>query len=132
MEFKPDGGLMKSFIELLNIGVQYIGFIIVALLGGTVNYIGQVKDKKRVFSVIELIGEWFLSGFSALMIALLCEEYGISWNLTVVACGIAGHMGGKVMFILEIAITRYFTKKFPSVFEQPCDRRKDDEGGNNP
>lgn len=128
MEFKPDGGLMKSLIDLLNASMQYIGFVVVALLGGTANYIGQIKNKKRIFSIVELVGEWFISGFSALMIALLCEEYNYSWHLTVVACGIAGHMGGRLTFILEAAAARYMRKKFPALFnDSDFNRRKDDE-----
>jgi len=43
----------------------YIWFVGLACIGGTANYIGKVKkNKEKAFSIVELLGEWVLSGFA--------------------------------------------------------------------
>ncbi len=117
MQLEPDGSLMKAFMEFLHIAIQYSGLVLVAILGSTANYISQIRNRHKMFSIVELIGEWFISGFSALMVALVCEEFGVSWTMTVVMCGIAGHMGGRTMFILESALSKYLKRRYPNVFK---------------
>lgn len=80
----------------------YIWFICLACLGGSANYINKVRsNKEKTFSVVELLGEWVLSGFTGLITAYVCVDQGFSFELTAAACGIAGHMGGRGVYIVE-------------------------------
>lgn len=109
IEYKPDGVSMKTVLDFVAGSVQYIGFVIIAVLGGTANYIGRVKrgDIKR-FSFAELLGEWLISGFTALLTAYACVEYSVSWHITAFLCGITGHMGGRAIFMFEVIVLRRF------------------------
>lgn len=115
MELKPPdtGGLMKPLLELAQMGMQYLGFIIMAIIGGTARYIGQINSKAKVFSFVEFIGELFISAFAGILVALACESYEISWHWTIIAVAISGHMGGRLIFIVEIVALKYLRKRFP-------------------
>ena len=82
--------------------------MILALWGGTVNYITRIKrGVVGKFSAIELLGEWCISGFSGLLVWLLCQNFGIPEYLTAAMVGVAGHAGGRTVFILERYLNRY-------------------------
>ena len=96
--------------KLLESGWGYIWFILLALWGGTVNYLSRIKQGKvEVFSFAELVGEWAISGFAGLLTAYICIETQMSWHMTAFFTGIAGHLGGRAIFIFE----SYFKSKIP-------------------
>ncbi len=92
--------------QLLDSGLGYIWFVILAAWGGTVNYINRRKSDKSPFSIVELIGEWVISGFSGLITAFICQEMDISFMYTAAAAGVAGHMGGRGIYLLEQLIQK--------------------------
>lgn len=94
---------MTDFVrEVFDVVSGYAWFVMLACVGGTANYISKVrKDHKKAFSIVELLGEWVLSGFTGLITAYVCVDQGFSFELTAAASGIAGHMGGRGVFILE-------------------------------
>jgi hypothetical protein len=97
----PDGnggGIIKIMVDA---GLGYLWFIFLAIWGGTVNYINRVRRSKSPFSLIELFGEWTVSGFSGLITAYFCAEMGMTFYMTAAMAGIAGHMGGRAIFIME-------------------------------
>lgn len=80
----------------------YIWFSVLAVLGGTANYISKVRaNRQKAFSVVELIGEWVVSAFTGLMTAYMCVSAGMSFELTCCAAGVAGHAGGRGIYLLE-------------------------------
>ena len=87
--------------QLMDAGLGYIWFIFLAVWGGTVNYITRKKSDKAPFSIVELIGEWVISGFSGLLTAFICQEMGIAFMYTAAAAGVAGHMGGRGIYMIE-------------------------------
>lgn len=96
--------------KLLESGWGYIWFILLALWGGTVNYLSRIKQGKvEVFSFAELVGEWAISGFAGLLTTYICIEMELSWHMTAFFTGIAGHLGGRAIFIFE----SYFKDKLP-------------------
>ena len=106
------GDFMKPLVEVLEGSISYVWFIVIAILGGTANYMGRVKrGEVRKFSTAELLGEWLVSGFAALLTAYLCVEFKFSWEITAFLCGISGHMGGRAIFALEIMVLRKFNLK---------------------
>lgn len=87
--------------QLLDAGLGYVWFIFLAAWGGTVNYITRRKSEKSPFSIVELVGEWVISGFSGLLTAFICQEMGIAFMYTAAAAGVAGHMGGRGIYMIE-------------------------------
>ena len=73
----------------------------VAVMGGFVNYLGTIRDEKHRFKIIDLIAELCTSGFTGFLVALAAAEAGMGWNMTAVAVGMAGHAGGRGLFILR-------------------------------
>ncbi|MGY8835120.1 MAG: phage holin family protein [Enterobacterales bacterium] len=92
------GPILKHLIDL---GLGYVWFVLLAIWGGTVNYLTRRKKDKLPFSVVELIGEWAISGFAGIITVLICQEMGLSATITAATAGIAGHMGGRSIFMLE-------------------------------
>ena len=99
----PDGqGGSGFFKALIDGGLGYAWFALLAIWGGTVNYISRVRRNKNVkFSFVELIGEWTISAFAGIMTALICQEMGFSLMLTSALAGISGHMGGRAIYMME-------------------------------
>ena len=99
----PDGqGGSGFFKALIDGGLGYAWFALLAIWGGTVNYIFRVSRNKNVrFSFVELIGEWTISAFAGIMTALICQEMGLSLILTSALAGISGHMGGRAIYMME-------------------------------
>lgn len=91
------GWLAKIWVETQG----YIVFIALAMWGGTVNYINSKHKDGGKFSWVELVGEWAISGFAGLLIALIGIEMGWSVYITCFMSGVAGHMGGRALFIFE-------------------------------
>ena len=98
-----------SFKELIIEGWNYFWFLVIAIMGGTANYINRLKQKNLPFSFVELMGEWFISGFAGIVTMNICLDWGVSIHFTAAATGIAGHMGGRGIFLLE----SYVASKFP-------------------
>jgi len=99
----PDGqGGSGFFKALIDGGLGYAWFALLAIWGGTVNYIARVRRNENVrFSFVELIGEWTISAFAGIMTALICQEMGMSMLLTSAFAGIGGHMGGRAIYVIE-------------------------------
>jgi hypothetical protein len=71
-------------------------------MGGVANYIRKVKaGKADKFSVMEVIGEIFTSGFTGLITFWFCEAAHIDPLLTAVFVGVAGHMGSRAIALFE-------------------------------
>ena len=105
-----EGG--TGFLEMImnsTLG-SYVIFIILAIWGGTVNYVSKHKPTpansqgEHKFKVAELLGEWFISGFAGLLVALICIELKLSLEVTAACAGVAGHMGGRMLFVLELFV----------------------------
>lgn len=97
----PDGNGGHFIKHLVESGLGYAWFILLALWGGTASYINRIRNSKVRFSFVELVGELTISGFAGLMTALVCNYMGFDLYLTAALAGISGHMGGRSIFILE-------------------------------
>lgn len=106
---------LASFMEkVFNSGFGYVWFILLAIWGGTVNYISRLKDKSsEKFSFVELIGEWTISGFAGLLTAYVCIELELTWHMTAFFTGVAGHLGGRAIFLFEL----FVKSKFQNIFK---------------
>jgi hypothetical protein len=92
----------SNFIKLiLESGLGWFWFVFLAIWGGTVNYISRIKKNGMKFSIVELVGEWTISGFSGLITGFICMHYNVPIYMTFVSVAIAGHAGGKTIHALE-------------------------------
>lgn len=123
----PDGQGGSNIIKMLvDAGLGYLWFIFLAIWGGTVSYINRVRKAETPFSLVELFGEWAISGFAGLITAYLCAEMGMSFYMTAALTGISGHMGGRAIFIME----KWFQHRLywkPENGQAPFSTAKDDE-----
>ncbi len=94
--------------QLVEAGYGYFWFVFLAMWGGTANYISRVKKEGMKFSIIELIGEWSISGFAGIITALICQEMQVSTLMTAALVGISGHAGGRAIVVFE----QLFRSKF--------------------
>ena len=98
----------KSWITELLEGRGFIWLVILAVWGGTANYINRLKTSKESFKLVELLGEWTVSGFAGMLTAYICIEIGTSWQLMCFMSGISGHMGGRAIYMLETKFKDFF------------------------
>jgi hypothetical protein len=83
--------------------LTYAWVLIIASWGGVANYLHKVKNGNvHAFSVVELVGELVISGFSGLMTFYMCESFNaIPGPMTPVLVGMGGHMGSRTIFLIE-------------------------------
>lgn len=93
--------VMPKLIENFRDILSWFWLIVVAIWGGTANYISRIRKSKIPFSIIELLGEWTISGFAGYVTALACLYVEIPFELTLAIAGIAGHMGGRAIGLAE-------------------------------
>ena len=48
-------------------GLGFLWFAIIAVWGGTANYIARIKQSKANFNLFELVGEWTISAFAGIV-----------------------------------------------------------------
>lgn len=102
-----DGSNLK---ELIEIAWTYFWFLMIAIFGGTASYLSRVKKKGLPFSVVELVGEWVVAGFAGLMTLHLCLDAGFNVHLTAFFTGMAGHMGGRIIYLFENLVVNRLPK----------------------
>lgn len=72
--------------------------------GGAVNLWAKIKSRHpRAFSIFEVIGELFTSGFVGAGSFMAAYALGASEGISAGAAGIAGHMSTRLLFALERA-----------------------------
>ena len=95
-----------EFIKWLDglFGVSSFGLLWLSLLaiwGGTANYLARIKSSSVPFSALELVGEWTISAFAGVITAYVCYELGFCVFIPAAMSGIAGHMGGRGIALME-------------------------------
>lgn len=81
-----------------------------AAWGGAVSFLRKRRSGvARPFNFAELIGEIMTSAFAGVVTFWLCEWSGINPLLTAAMVGVAGHMGGRAIFLIEKWAERRFS-----------------------
>ncbi|AUY11154.1 hypothetical protein C3F36_17850 [Aeromonas sp. ASNIH2] len=94
-------------MRLAGPGGGFAWMFILAIWGGTVSYLSRLKQNRELaFSFAEWIGEMAISGFAGLLMAYVAMELQASWYVAAVSAGIGGHMGGRALFLMELALRR--------------------------
>lgn len=91
----------KVFSFLNSVGLGWLWLLCLAVWGGTASYIARVRKMRLSFSFVELVGEWTISGFAGVITGYVCYSAGFSDYATMAFAGIAGHMGGGAIALLE-------------------------------
>lgn len=107
----PDGSGGQTVGWISNLWA-WVVLMVLAVWGGTANYVSRLKRSKQAFSVVELVGEWVISGFAGFMAALACIELGYSFAIAAAAAGVAGHMGGRSIYLLEQVALKWWERKY--------------------
>ena len=82
--------------------LTYIWVLALSIWGGVVNNIRKIKNGTlKRFSLAELVGDVFISGFIGVMTFYLCEYAAFNSLLTAFLVGITSHMGTKGLSVLE-------------------------------
>lgn len=103
---------MEKITTLLGAtGLGFIWFFLIAMWGGTASYVSRLRKSKAPFSIMELIGEWAVSAFAGIITAFVCYEMNLSFYATAALAGIAGHMGGRAIALIEQAALAIWSKR---------------------
>lgn len=108
------------WVELIRkSGLGYLWLIALAMWGGTSSYLSRIRRERIPFSLFELMGEWAISGFAGIVTSYVC--YSLQWDFYLIAAatGIAGHMGGRAIVLIESLILRKLGVKACESERQP-------------
>jgi len=113
----PDGQggnwLFARVMEFVHTtGLTYIWLVGLAIWGGTASYLARLRRSQAAFSFAELLGEWTISGFAGIITAYLCTWAGFPAPVTFAFAGIAGHMGGRAISLIEQGVEAWVRSKF--------------------
>jgi hypothetical protein len=82
--------------------ITYIWVIGLSAWGGLANYFHKIKMGVIVrFSFVEIVGDIVISGLAGVTTFYLCEAAGFPQVVTAAFIGVAGHMGSRVIFLME-------------------------------
>ncbi|WP_432473323.1 phage holin family protein [Amphritea sp. HPY] len=87
--------------------ITYLWVLGISSMGGIANYVRRVKaGTAEKFSIMEVVGEIFISGFTGLITFWFCESADIDPLLTAALVGISGHMGSRAIALFEHEVKR--------------------------
>jgi hypothetical protein len=73
-----------------------------ALGGGFINWYSRTRtNSPHIFNLAEFIGEIFISGVVGLGAYMASDGLGLPASLSAAAAGIGGHMGTRLVFLVE-------------------------------
>lgn len=82
-----------------------------AVAGGFVNWYSKVKQgHTRVFNFVELIGEICTSMLCGVGVFMILASYDQAIGVCAASAGLGGHMGTRLLFLIEMAISNRVTK----------------------
>lgn len=104
--------LIKDFIlDIINYFLQYTVIfkgVIIAIVGGLVDYILQNKNKK--FSFKKAFVHCFIAGFTGYLAQKLCNGFNVNNELTGFLIGISGFAGTRMLSFFEELSKKIFEK----------------------
>lgn len=107
--------------------ITYLWVIGLSLVGSLIARFQYWKENKRKkISLMEIIGELFISGFAGIITFFLCEFLEVPQLLTMFLCGIAGNMGSKSLDFFGLLFMRFFEKKLDFKINNDKEYKSDD------
>lgn len=92
--------VVKSFLESAPV-LGWAWLMLMAIWGGTVRYLRDIKRKSRRFIWRDALLEWIISAFSGIVTAYVCMWMDMPFAFTAAAAGISGHLGGAAIDVWE-------------------------------
>jgi|694.fasta_scaffold17389_9 NhaP-type Na+/H+ and K+/H+ antiporter len=103
--------------------LTYFWVFALAFWGGVVSFLSKIKQGAvRAFNITEFFGEICTSGLSGLLTFYLCELSQTPPLMTAVLVAISGHMGTRIIFLLE----QYLEQKAKNVLNIDLGDSKDE------
>lgn len=85
----------------------YAWMIGISALGGIAGYLRKLRQGlTRKFSITEITCEVVISVFAGSITILLCESQGFEKSTTGALVGLAGHLGSRAIYILEVIVCK--------------------------
>ena len=107
---------LPSFKSIIVDLLTYAWVFGLAMLGGAASFVRRVRSGQAKYSnIVELVGELVISAFAGLVTYFLCRSANFDDMLTAAFIAISGHMGTRIIFMLEGVLVRRFG------FENQCD-----------
>lgn len=93
----------------------------ISLLGGLVKCLTSGKKKKSFghFAASAIVG-----GFAGLLTYMLCTNFGLGWQMTSFATGVAGYMGDSILELFSSFLPKLLSGKFKISIEDDNDKDK--------
>lgn len=111
--------------------ITYLWVIGLSLVGSLIARFQSWKENKRKkISLMEIIGELFISGFAGIITFFLCEFLEVPQLLTMFLCGIAGNMGSKSLDFFGLLFMRFFEKKLDLKIDKDNNDESEDSSDN--
>ena len=91
--------------------LTYLWVLCLSAFGGIVNFSRKLRDSRTTpFRLTEFIGEIATSSFAGLLTFWLCEAAGVDRLIAACCIAISGHMGARILFILENKAERFINR----------------------
>jgi len=75
--------------------------VIMALMGGAINFIGKNKSRPGHFTVFEMLGELIFCGFVGLCVFFVLSAYDNPLSVCAVGAAIGGHSSTRLVFLVD-------------------------------
>lgn len=88
--------------------ITYAWVLLLAILGGVVNYVRKIRSGQSPWNIVEFVGELATSALVGLTTFYLCEAANIAPLMTAALVGVTGHMGSRALYQFETSLRRRF------------------------
>lgn len=102
---------------LFNLSMSLIGGLVKALL---------TKSKKRK-QLSKYISSAIVGGFAGLLTYMICNHFGLSWQMTSFATGVAGYMGESILDLFSTFLPKLLKGKFKIEIQAEDEESKEDD-----
>lgn len=99
---------------LFNLSMSLIGGLVKALLS---------KSKKKK-NLGRFITSAVVGGFAGLLTYMVCNHFGLSWQMTSFATGVAGYMGESILDLFSEILPKFLEGKFKIVIDSSEDNEE--------
>ena len=101
----------QTLIDTLKQWLPIVLVVIIAMWGGIVSYITNIKTKHKKFSWTELLFDTVVSSFAGFLTYMVCVWANYDAPLIVVLVAIAGHMGPRAIMKFEFMHDKFVKKE---------------------
>ena len=101
----------QTLLDTLKQWIPITLVVIIAMWGGIVSYLTNIKTKHKKFSWRELVFDVVVSSFAGFLTYLVCVWASYDGPLTVALVAIAGHMGPRAIMKFEFIHDKFIKKE---------------------